>query len=557
MHGSLQMRGQAVVACLALVATFVAGTVVVGVASLSDSMLLSMLPVTALALLAAGLTHGVIRRTHQRQQDADQHADRQLGRLERELPLFEPRKGGEADGNTPGRLDELVRRADLVRRIAEGTHGLEIIMRPDESAVWVSLSVEDLCGVTTEQCLQADSVLDLIALESDRGYCRQVLKRQLERNDRVPESFELRVFGKKDNTPLWMTCQVTTFLSRDEDCLLRFSAQEIQEQKEAEQRLLDTVSALHRSRALSELYLSRSTDERLRLTALLDTIRLGILFFDRDHRVLYANKAIQAMCGFIADESLIGMRDVVIQSRVAPLLELPHIYLEHVDAVLSGRDDGKGAELRFKDGRIVTEQSVVVGEPGGRRIGRMWVYEDVTEQRRVAERLVELAERDPLTKLLNRRRFHDDLALMLADAVRSARPVALIAFDLDGFKPVNDVYGHQAGDKVLVGVAGAVGGTIRRNESLYRMGGDEFAVLVRDADTGDVLELAARIVSTVSETDFCLGPHPVSLSASVGIAFYPDHATDEEGLIAAADMAMYAAKQNGRNQFVLAACGSS
>jgi diguanylate cyclase (GGDEF)-like protein len=149
------------------------------------------------------------------------------------------------------------------------------------------------------------------------------------------------------------------------------------------------------------------------------------------------------------------------------------------------------------------------------------VFEDVTEQLRVAEQLMCLAERDPLTNLYNRRRFHEELERMLADARRHGESVGLLAIDLDGFKPVNDLYGHQAGDEVLIGLANAVGAVVRRNEMFFRMGGDEFAILVPIATAQGLSELAC--VCVYRQPALRLLGESVAVTASIGIA--PGRAT--------------------------------
>lgn len=128
-------------------------------------------------------------------------------------------------------------------------------------------------------------------------------------------------------------------------------------------------------------------------------------------------------------------------------------------------------EIHFSDGRVVTDFSrIVPGPDGTRAIGRIWVFEDITEQRRVANQLLHLAERDPPINLFNRRRFHEELERMLADGRRHREGWACSPSIWTGFKPVNDSYGHRAGDEVLIGSAGAVASVVRRNEMFFRMG---------------------------------------------------------------------------------------
>jgi diguanylate cyclase (GGDEF)-like protein len=189
---------------------------------------------------------------------------------------------------------------------------------------------------------------------------------------------------------------------------------------------------------------------------------------------------------------------------------------------------------------------------GPRAIGRIWVFEDVTAQRLAARQLQQMAERDPLTNLYNRRRFHEELVRMLADGQRRGEGVGLLAIDLDGFKPVNDRFGHQAGDEVLVRLATAVGAVVRRNEMFFRLGGDEFAILVPSATALELAELARRVTGCVASLRFTFGDETVAVTASLGIAFSPQQGGGPEGLVGAADRAMYVAKTQGGNRWAFA-----
>ena len=490
-------------------------------------------------------------RTRTREQ-GEQLLSRRLDRLGAVVSVG--RQGAEAASAAMlERIDAAVRQADLLREIAEGVHGIEALFDLDSRLVWISPSVEELTGLSRADCLAADDPLALLAYDSDLGYCRGVVKRVAEHGE--TESFEMRL-PRAGGRICWVACRWRRIDRDGRPVGLRLSAENVQARKETEYKLLETVAELRRSQALREHYLSRSNDERKRLTALLNVIRLGILFMDRDHRVLYYNRAMLDIWGFPPDENLIGMRDVVLQNRVAPLLEEPEIYYRSIQNVVADGAGQSSREIRFRDGRLVTDLSAVVeGAPGTRGIGRVWIYEDVTEQRRIAERLVQLAERDPLTDLYNRRRFHEDLNRVLADAERREYSVGLLIFDLDGFKPINDEFGHQAGDEVLVRMSREVGGIIRRNETFFRLGGDEFAVLVPDAGETGLFELAKRIVEGVAALQFSFDGIPAMLTASLGIALYPGHATTAEALIAAADEAMYRSKSSGRNRWTIAPKG--
>ncbi|WP_018988231.1 sensor domain-containing diguanylate cyclase [Aromatoleum toluclasticum] len=462
--------------------------------------------------------------------------------------------GGEAPADYAKRLDAVAVGVSRLREIAEGVHGVEALFDMRGRLTWISPSIERLTGWNPSACLQAPDALALLVHESDRRYCQRMAQRVAEGSP--GEDFEMRLL-REDGHICWVACHWRP-LGREggQPAGLRMSAEDIQARKEAEYKLLETVTELRRAQALRERYLARSNDERQRLSALLNVIRLGILFMDRDHRVLYYNRAMLDIWGFPPDENLIGMRDVVLQSRVAELIEQPEAYFEHIDGVVRTYVVSEPHEVHFKDGRIVTDIAALVEAVQGRRgIGRVWIYEDVTEQRRTAQRLVELAEHDPLTGLYNRRRFHEELDRQLADASRRDSQVGLVAIDLDGFKPINDEFGHQAGDEVLVALADKVGDVIRRNEMFCRLGGDEFGVVVPDAGEKELCELARRIIEVIEGLRFEFGGRSVGITASLGIAIYPRHAPCAEQLIAAADQAMYRSKSGGRDQWTMA--GSS
>ncbi|HAF54026.1 MAG TPA: sensor domain-containing diguanylate cyclase [Thauera sp.] len=439
--------------------------------------------------------------------------------------------------------------ADLLAEVAAGVHGIEAVFDSGLRLRWISPSIERMTGFSPQACLAAQDVFDLLVFESDRDFCRRMVGQVLA--DGLPQDFELRL-ATHDGRTVWVAAH---WRRRAAGAGLRLSAEDIGARKQTEYTLLETVAELRRAQALREHYLLRSNDERQRLAALLNLIRLGILFMDQDRRVLYHNRAMLEIWGYPPETQLVGSREAVLKERAAMVVAEPEAYFAHIDEAVRERSvASEEYEIRFVDGRIVTDRSAVVrGGDDVRSIGRVWIYEDVTSERRTSERLVELAERDELTGLYNRRRFHEELERWLADAARRGTEVGLLSFDLDGFKPVNDSFGHQAGDEVLVGMARAVGRIVRRNEMFFRIGGDEFAVLVPGSSAEGLLELAHRLVETVSTLTFRFGGTTVGVTASVGIARFPENAADAETLVAAADAALYLSKSEGRNRATVSA----
>ena len=172
------------------------------------------------------------------------------------------------------------------------------------------------------------------------------------------------------------------------------------------------------------------------------------------------------------------------------------------------------------------------------------------EQRRIAEHRVEhLATHDPLTNLHNRRGLYEELSELIYRSQRYKYSSAVIYVDLDGFKHVNDHFGHEAGDRLLTQVASNFKAIVRQTDSVARIGGDEFIVLITDID-GET-SLITKIESLLKEASRPLEfkGHKIAIGASIGIALYPEHGNDAETLLHHADQAMYQAKNQGKNTF--------
>jgi diguanylate cyclase (GGDEF)-like protein len=160
------------------------------------------------------------------------------------------------------------------------------------------------------------------------------------------------------------------------------------------------------------------------------------------------------------------------------------------------------------------------------------------------------SEHDALTRLANRRRLEADLALECDRSLRYARPLALIMLDLDHFKRLNDTYGHAKGDEVLQGVAETITNTLRSTDTAYRFGGEELVILARESDVPGAMELADRVRGAIERR--YAGAGEGNLTASFGVAGIPENAVSAKALIAAADQALYTAKEQGRNRVVAA-----
>ncbi len=448
------------------------------------------------------------------------------------------------------RVEALKKSEARFHAIADYTYGVEAWFNPHGRLIWINRSVERIIGYTPLECLLSNNLVDMLVFEKDRKLALEIALKALRGS--TGDNFEVRL-KRKDGSIVWTVINWQPIHGANGEYLgLRVSGDEIQARKEAELKLLDTVVELRRAQALKEYYLTHSNDERSRLEALLNVMRIGVLFVDGNHRAVYINNACRDIWKLPRDENLTGLRDSALIDRTGYLRADDADYRRHLAAVLAGEDVSNAYEIPLNEGRIITEVSALVpGDKPGQFIGRVWIYEDVTRQKQLESQLIQLAERDPLTNLYNRRRFHEEIVRIIADASRRKAHAGLLAIDLDGFKPINDEFGHQAGDVVLTRLAEEVGAIVRRNEIFFRVGGDEFAILAPDADEEEMIGLARRVGGKIADMRFDFAGKEVHLTASLGIALYPKHAASSEEIIARADSAMYQAKMSGKNRWAV------
>ncbi|THC42223.1 GGDEF domain-containing protein [Massilia sp. Mn16-1_5] len=277
-----------------------------------------------------------------------------------------------------------------------------------------------------------------------------------------------------------------------------------------------------------------------------DHARDAILLVDREHRVLAANRAYTELTGYPAEEVLgvelpslrLGVQDRAFYDRLRDRLD-GHQHWE--GELWSVHREGNTIPVRAALSPII--------DAGGAVTRYMVMLTDISERRRAVEEARHLAEHDPLTGLPNRILFMDRLEQAMAAITRRQRQFALMFIDLDHFKAINDSRGHEVGDAVLQEVAHRLRRCVRRVDTVSRLGGDEFVVLL--ADLGGVDQaghVAATILQSVSRPIDTPGG-AISLSVSIGIAVCPGDGEDEKTLLRHADVAMYHAKESGRNAF--------
>jgi diguanylate cyclase (GGDEF)-like protein/PAS domain S-box-containing protein len=315
--------------------------------------------------------------------------------------------------------------------------------------------------------------------------------------------------------------------------------------------LLVLASALLAAR---RMHLRATHAARSDLQTIFDTAPIGNLVLDERERVVDANAALGRLAGIPARELVGRPLSQLVSGEDLALLRIGFAQLRH--AVIG--ELSTEVQLRAGSGcplAASVHAALLAGRGARASAPRLLVQVlDITERKRVEAQLKHLAEHDPLTGLLNRRRFESELSRHVAQARRYGAEGAVIVLDVDHFKQVNDTCGHGAGDRLIAQVAAALRARLRGTDVIARVGGDEFAILLPKADRTGAEVVAASLVETIrTRADAHADPLAPSITISVGVAMVrADAAGGADELVAAADLAMYAAKEAGRDGYAFA-----
>jgi len=281
------------------------------------------------------------------------------------------------------------------------------------------------------------------------------------------------------------------------------------------------------------------------LYAALDNVDSGLLVLNRDLRAVYSNPVLHVMFRANSSEEIRQTRplyaDMLTASSQAVAVNLEDYVARRLAWVRSG--DSKPMDLAMADGKVL--RCHLAKLPDG---GRMLIYSDVTDIVRNAEELERLATTDGMTGIYNRRHF-----LTLADhewsrARRYGRPLSFLMIDIDHFKSINDNFGHQAGDDMIVHLAKLAGDCKRDCDVLARIGGEEFALLMPETDLRQAQVLAERLRREVAGNSPTAAAQSIPATISIGVATSEPAMHDISDLMKAADRALYDAKRAGRNR---------
>ncbi len=448
-------------------------------------------------------------------------------------------------GALRSRIDALAQSEAKFHAIADYSYDVELWIGAEGRLIWINPRVQDMFGYAPEECLAMENFPAALVDPADVARTIRQIGQALRGS--AGQDFEFRA-RRKDGTLLYGAADWRSIYGADREYLgIRISIRDVSKRREAEQRLAATVAELRDAQSVQQEYLKRAQDEHARLSALLSAMEVGILFVNTDNRVVYANPAFNRLWQIPPPTRLMDSDPLQVLENSASVLARPEEQMPYLFRLHRGGEVPGAYEIRMADGRLITQRCYPVEDVHGGAVGHIWMFEDVTRERQTAEQLIYLAERDAMTGLYNRHRFNEELGSMMAIAQRGGTRLALLYFDLDEFKYVNDTFGHRAGDAMLIRVAGEIAGLARRNEILSRLGGDEFALLVPDASDSVLRVLAERIVRSIALIKFQFEGQSVRLTTSLGIAVFPDHARTVEELVTHADAAMYQAKDAGKN----------
>jgi len=299
---------------------------------------------------------------------------------------------------------------------------------------------------------------------------------------------------------------------------------------------------------LKEMEVSLQLSEE-RYRTIVENMTDGYYEVDLSGRFIFINDAFAATAGYRKEDVLgCNFQSFVDEEQAAQGRRI-------FGQVFTTGNPVKGFEwtIRNRQGWEMTlELSVIlVRDAENRPCGFRGIVRDITERRRAEEQIRYYAYHDVLTGLPNRNLLYDRVGIALANAARKKQGLAVMLLDLDNFKHFNDTMGHAAGDQILRGVADRLRRLIRKGDTVARIGGDEFIMIMTDVRfPGDAFNIAEKIIAIFSRP-FLIDGQEVSLTVSAGVALYPRDGKDFDYLKKCADTAMYQAKEKGRNCFVV------
>jgi diguanylate cyclase (GGDEF)-like protein/PAS domain S-box-containing protein len=359
--------------------------------------------------------------------------------------------------------------------------------------------------------------------EDDKTHVNKALKRLLEEN--IPYSLEYRMVRPIDNKKIWVWDRgvVLEHNEQGEPLWVVGIIQDITKRKEAQEELTLAASVFTHARE-------------------------SIVITDETGEIIDVNDTFITTTGYSREE-LLGQNPRILKSERQP----SDFYINMWQALIN--EDSWSGEIwnRRKNGELYAEMKTISAVRNEQGITSHYVAlgNDITPIKKHQEQLEHVAHFDVLTHLPNRSLLADRLSQAMLQCPRHEQSLAVVFLDLDGFKQVNDVYGHDVGDELLIGLSLRMKEALREGDTLARIGGDEFVAVLVDLTTVEDCEPVLERLLLATSKSIAINDIVLNISASIGVTLYPQDNVDADLLMRHADQAMYVAKELGKNQYHL------
>lgn len=410
---------------------------------------------------------------------------------------------------------ELQKSEDKFKTLSKNSY-TGIMVHNKNNIIYTNPQLEKITGYSGEELLKMN-IWDIFVLDEKREAIRDILERRF-KGEMFTEEYE-NVSVRSKNGSIKLVNAYSMTIEYEGEFVALSNIFDVTDSKKAEEQL----------QALSQIV--EQTDDIIKMTN-----TKGV--------VSYVNDAFVAHTGFTRRE-IIGKTSNILKSgkhensfykKLWETITKGDIFRE---VFINGKKDGSFYYEEETITPIINDKNEITGYVSTGR--------DISERIKLEKKLSQFASTDALTGLYNRRRFEESFTTELARAERHSNPLALIMFDIDHFKAVNDMYGHDIGDNVLKGIANVIQFNLRKTDVFARWGGEEFIILAPETTSEQAERLGEKLRSAIEGYDFDIEDR---VTASFGFTLYRSDSTSEQ-MIKRADEAMYQAKNNGRNQVVL------
>jgi diguanylate cyclase (GGDEF)-like protein/PAS domain S-box-containing protein len=405
------------------------------------------------------------------------------------------------------------------RAIADFTYSWESWLSTKNTLNWVNPAVEHLSGYTVEDCYAMDDYPLSMIHPDDR--------------DVITKKLNLAASGASENE--------VSFRIIRKDGRLAWIAGSWQTIKN------DCGEALGYRSSFRDISKRKAYEEKLQVSAwVFKQAREGIMIIDAAGTIVDVNSTFTEITGYSYEDALGNNARMLHSSKKRDQFSTA------MRKAIIEQGQWKGeVSNRKKNGDLFTENLIIAALKDEANVTTHYVcsFSDITEIKQQRKKLELMAHYDVLTNLPNRKLFADRFTQMVGHSKRTKTQLAICFLDLDEFKPVNDTYGHDVGDQLLIEVAMRIKASLRAGDIASRQGGDEFALLLGDiTSTAQCEQILSRIQHALAQR-YVINGHPIQISASIGVTIYPLDDSDLGALLRHADQAMYQAKSLGKNQF--------